>query len=131
MGRANEIFEIFDLFLGFGSIAASGFFYFIYKIVKERHTKFRNSTLYEGMVIEINNRTYPVVEYEKNGKTIQFTSSISVPGVKIGHRIDLEISPNGVARIKSNGHAAIQIGLLLTSIAFLVAGCIFIYKRFM
>lgn len=130
MGQAKEMFEALDLFFGFGAIASSGFFYFIYKIVKERQAKFRNSTSYEGVVIEINKRAYPVVEYEKNGKTIQFTSSINAPGAKIGQRIDLEISPNGEARIKSNGHAAIQIGLLLASIAFLVAGCIFLFKRF-
>jgi hypothetical protein len=130
MYQAKEMFDIFDLFFGVGSIASSGFFYFIYKIVKERQAKFRNSTSYDGVVIEINNRAYPVVEYERNGKTIQFTSGINAPGAKVGQRIDLELSPNGVARIKSNGHAAIQIGLLLTSIAFLVAGCIFLLKRF-
>ena len=130
MNQAKEMFEIFDLFFGFGSIASSGFFYFLYKIVKERQAKFGNSISHEGVVIELNGHAHPVVEYERNGKTIQFTSSINAPGVKVGQKIDLELSPNGVARIKSNGHAAIQTGLLLTSIAFLVAGCIFLFKRF-
>lgn len=127
---AENMFEIFDLFFGFGSIATSGFFYFIYRIAKERQEKFRDSILLEGVVTGLNGSAFPIVEYECNGKTIQFTSSINAPGVKIGQKIDVEVASNGVARIKSNGHAAIQVGLLLTSIAFLVAGCIFLLKRF-
>lgn len=130
MEKAKEIFDIFDLFFGFGSIAAAGFFYFMYKIMKERQVPFKNATSHEGVVIGLNNRAHPIIEYVSNGKTIQFTSSINAPGVKVGQSIDLELSPNGVVRIKSNGHAAIVIGLLLASLAFLVAGCIFLFKRF-
>ena len=130
MNQAKEMFEIFNLFFGFGSIVSSAFFYFIYRIAKERQARFAHSIPHEGVVVELSRYTYPVVEYERNGKTIQFTSSISAPGVKVGQKIDLELSTNGVARIKSNGHAAIQKGLLLTSIAFFVAGCIFLFKRF-
>ncbi len=131
MEKANALFEIFDLFLGFGAIAAAGFFYFIYKTVKERQTQFQHAVTQEGVVIDLTNRAYPVIEYERNGKTIQFTSNINAPGARVGKKIDLEISPKGIARIKSNGHAAIRIGLLLTAIAFLVAGGIFLTKRFM
>jgi hypothetical protein len=130
MNFAKDIFDIFDLFFGFGSIASAGFFYFLYKVVKERHEKFSNAISLEGVVIDFNAHAYPVVEYERGGKIIQFTSAINAPGAKVGQRIDLELSPNGVARIKSNGHAAIQKGLLLASIAFFVAGCFFLIKRF-
>ena len=130
MGQTKEMFEIFDLFFGFGSIVSAGFFYFIYKVMKERQAKFLNATSSEGLVIDLIHDGYPVIEYESKGKTIQFTSSINAPGVKVGQKIELELSPNGVARIKSNGHAAIKIGLLLASIAFLVVGCIFLFKRF-
>ena len=130
MNYAKDIFDIFDLFFGFGSIASAGFFYFISKVIKDRQEKFTNATTHEGIVIDLNYDAYPVIEYEISGKTIQFTSNINAPGAKVGQKIDLELSPNGVARIKSNGHAAIRIGLLLTSVAFLVAGCIFLLKRF-
>lgn len=131
MEKADELFEIFDVFFGFGAIAAAGFFYFIYITMKQRQAQFQHAVTQEGLIIELTNRAYPVIEYERDGKTIQFTSSINAPGARVGQKIDLEISPKGVARIKSNGHAAIQIGLLLTAIAFLVAGGIFLTKRFM
>ncbi len=130
MEQAKDILNIFDLFFGFGSIVSAGFFYFIYQAMKERHDKFKNSISHEGIVIDAGHRSHPVIEYESGGKTIQFTSSLNAPGVKAGQKIDLELSQNGVARIKSNGHTAILIGLMLTSVTFLVAGCIFLLNRF-
>jgi len=130
MWEANAIDGVFELFWGFGGLASTGFFYFIYRLVAGRQAQFRRATALEGLIIEVGPRSYPVVEYEKDGKTHQFRSGLSAPGAQVGQRIDIEVSPNGVARIRSNGHTVIARGLLIASIACLVAGCVALAVRF-
>ncbi len=130
MDQAQSIFEVFDLFFGFGSLASAGFFFFLHRVVRKRQVSFQNATSHEGVIIELGGRRRPVVEYEFGGKTIQFQSSLNTPGAKVGQRIDLELSPNGTARIESSGHATIATGLLLTSLAFSLAVCYFLVERF-
>lgn len=129
MDQVQSVFEVFDLFLGFGSLAAAGFFFFLYRLARDRQVSFQNATPHEGVIIEIIGRQRPVIEYEFGGKTIQFRSSLNAPGAKVGQRVDLELSTSGTARIKSSGHAVITTGLLLTSLAFALTGCYFLIER--
>lgn len=129
MNGIDNIFDIFEIFFGFGSIAAAGFFYFLYKIIRSRQEAFRHASSCEGVIIS-RVRNYPVVEYEYNGVKRQFQSTISAPGARVGQKIDLQVTKDGTARIVASGHAAIRIGLLAASIAFVVAGFIFLFQRF-
>ena len=124
------MFDVFDVFFGFGSLAGAGFFLFLYKLVKDRHEPFRNALAGEGVITAVTARQYPVIEYQRDGKTVQFRSDLSAPGARVGQRIDIEIDPQGAARIRSSGHGVIKAGLLVSSVAFAVTGIVFLVKRF-
>lgn len=128
----EEITSIFDIFLGAGGIAAALFFLFLYRLVRSRDAKFSDALTCPGVIIDVDRvgrgYYYPVIEYSRDGKTIQFRSDLSVAGAAVGEVIELELSADGVARVKSKGHPVIRVGLGLMAACFFIIGVVFLAR---
>jgi hypothetical protein len=95
--------------LALASVAAP-FFIGVICAVLVRHLRkenkdFCDSILIEGVIIDIVdhvNSLYPIIEYNKEGESVQFTSRLATLNGRIGDNVTVEVSPSGRARIESN-----------------------------
>ena len=126
----NTLFNLFFSIAAFVSVMLIGY---IRKILKQRNTLFMNAENTTGTVLSISrkqNLSLPVIEYQYNNKTIQFTATVTAESIKEGQSVELQIAPDGTARIKAS-LSNFMLHVLSASMAvFFILGCSFVYNKF-
>jgi ABC-type multidrug transport system fused ATPase/permease subunit len=135
ISRDNMSFNtLFNLFFAIAAFATVFFIGYIRKILKQRNTLFVNAETTTGTVLSVARKqslSLPIIEYENNGKTIQFTSAVTAETIKEGQTVELQIAADGTARIKSSVSNFMLHILSASMILFFVLGCLFIYDKFL
>ncbi len=126
----NTLFNLFFAIAAFASVALIGY---IRKTLKQRNTLFMKAENATGTVLSISrkqNLSLPVIEYQYNNKTIQFTAAVTAESIKEGQSVELQIAPDGTARIKAS-LSNFMLHVLSASMAvFFILGCSFVYDKF-
>ncbi|MCK5917932.1 MAG: hypothetical protein KAG34_05880 [Cocleimonas sp.] len=125
---------LFNLFFSIAAFAAVFLIGYIREILKQRNTLFNDAETTTGTVLSVTRKqslSLPVIEYENNGKTIQFTSAVTAESIKEGQRIELQIAADGTARIKSPVSNFMLHILSASMLLFFILGCFFVYNKFL
>lgn len=124
---------LFNLFFSVAAFASVLLIWHIRKILKQRNTLFIDAESITGTVLSISRRqnlSLPVIEYQYNNKTMQFTAAVTAKSIKEGQIVELQIAVDGTARIKASV-SNFMLHVLSTSMAvFFVLGCSFVYDKF-
>ena len=126
----NTIFNLFFAIAAFGSVLLIGY---IRQILRQRNSLFMNAETTTGTVLSVSRKqtlSLPVIEYQYNNKTIQFTSAVTAESIKEGQSVELQIAPDGTARIKAPvSHFMLHV-LSASMAVFFILGCLFVYDKF-
>ena len=76
------------------------------------------------------NLSVPLIEYEHNGKIIQFSSAVSSTSIKEGQAIELQLASDGSARVSTPSSNFMPHVLSASMVVFFVLGCLFTYDKF-
>ncbi len=131
--QAKALFDSVETIFGVAASGGALFFLFLYWVSHRQNRHFRHASVQEGTIIDViafGRRARPVVAFEHNGKTIQFTSSLAAPGCLVGQRIDLDVTAKGTARIRSSGHSALPLFLLVASVVLAIVASVLLTGRF-
>ncbi|HIO92926.1 MAG TPA: hypothetical protein EYG68_08825 [Leucothrix mucor] len=124
---------LFNLFFSLAAFACVFFIAHIRGIIKTRNTLFHNAETTTGKVISVthkNTLSLPVIEYEHEGKTIQFTSAVTAASIKEGQSIELQLASDGSARVSTPPSNFMVHVLSASMLVFFVLGCLFVYDKF-
>lgn len=127
----NTIFNLFFAVAAFATVFLIGY---IRKILKQRNSLFTNAETTTGTVLSVTRKqslSLPVIEYENNGKTIQFTSAVTAETIKEGQTVELQIAADGTARIKASVSNFMLHILSASMLMFFILGCVFVYDKFL
>ena len=86
-----------------------------------------------GSVISVARKgslSVPLIEYEREGKTIQFSSAVSSTSIKEGQAIELQLASDGSARVSVPTSNFMLHVLSASMVVFFVLGCLFTYDKF-
>jgi ABC-type multidrug transport system fused ATPase/permease subunit len=128
---SNTIFNLFFAVAAFATVFLIGY---IRKILKQRNSLFVNAETTMGTVLSVTRKqslSLPVIEYENNGKTIQFTSAVTAETIKEGQTVELQIAADGTARIKASVSNFMLHILSASMLMFFILGCLFVYDKFL
>ncbi len=128
-----NINTLFNLFFAIAAFASVAFIGYIRKTLKKRNALFIKAENTTGTVLSISrkqNLSLPVIEYQYNNKTLQFTAVVTAQSIKEGQSIQLQIAPDGTARVKAS-LSNFMLHVLSASMAvFFILGCSFVYHKF-
>lgn len=128
-----ELDTLFNLLVTLVAFAAVGFIGFIRTKLKARNKMFESSQDFKGTVLSVTKKqslSLPIIQYKKGNKTFQFTSAVSANSVKEGQLVDVQVAPNGIARLKGSS-SNLTLHILSASMAlFFVLACLFVYNKF-
>ena len=126
----NTVFNLFFSVAAFATVLLIGY---IRNSLKQRNILFANAEITTGTVLSVTRKqslSLPVIEYENNGKTIQFTSAVTAESIKEGQTVELQIAPDGTARIKASVSNFMLHILSASMLMFFILGCLFTYNKF-
>jgi len=124
---------LFNLFFSFAAFASVFYIWHIRGIIKKRNILFQDAKMTMGRVISVSrkgNLSVPLIEYEHEGKVIQFSSAVSSTSVKEGQTIELQLAPDGSARVATPSSQFMLHVLSASMVVFFVLGCLFVYDKF-
>ena len=125
---------IFNILVVIVAFACVGFIGFIRSKLKARNTLFASSENFEGTVLSVTKKqslSLPIIQYKKGGKTFQFTSAVTADSVKEGQKVEIQVAPNGTARIKGTSSNAMLHVLTASMALFFILACMFSYNKFL
>ncbi len=131
MDNINTLFNLFFAIAAFASVAFIGY---IKKTLKQRNALFMKAENATGTVLSISrkqNLSLAVIEYQYNNKTIQFTTAVTAQSIKEAQSVQLQIAPDGTARIKASLSDFMLHVLTASMVVFFILGCSFVYHKFL
>ncbi len=124
---------IFNLFFAIAAFATVLLIAHVKKRLKQRNSLFLNAETITGTVLSVSHKqglSLPIIEYQYNNKTIQFTAIVAAKSIKEGQSIELQIASDGSARIKASVSNFMLHVLSASMLVFFILGCLFIYNKF-
>lgn len=127
----NTLFNLFFAIAAFASVLLVGS---VRKRLKQRNTLFAGADTTIGTVLSVTRKqslSLPVIEYQHNNKTIQFTAAVTAQSIKEGQSIEVQIAPDGTARITASASHFMLHVLSASMLLFFILGCLFVYNKFL
>jgi hypothetical protein len=124
---------LFNLFFAVAAFATVLFIGYIRKRLQQRNTLFTDANTTIGTVLSVTRKqslSLPIIEYQYNNKTVQFTAAVTAQSIKEGQSIEVQIATDGTARIKATVSNFMLHVLSASMVVFFILGCLFVYNKF-
>ncbi|MCK5901885.1 MAG: hypothetical protein KAG28_01940 [Cocleimonas sp.] len=124
---------LFNLFFSFAAFATVFFIAHIRTVLQQRLAHFADAKTTTGTVISMTrkqNLGLPLIEYQYQDKTAQFTATVSAGSLKQGQTIEIQIASDGSARIAGSSSPFMLHVLSASMLVFFILGCTFTYDKF-
>ncbi len=121
-----------DLVSGVAFLAAGIVPFRLFRFLRNRNIQFENSTIVEGTIIALQKTrhgAFPTIEFERSNKRIQFRNHSSIHGAEIGQLIDIQLTPDGEARVSQSDNAFVPYVALILAIIVSIVGVFLIIKE--
>ncbi len=133
----NDTDTLFNLLFGWGFVIIAVLLFLILIVAVRGIFAFKNAKVIKGTVVglsDIGELSLPTIEYQTEGKTLQFKTKTPLVDLKLGQALELQLGASNEARIfdpdQSNSPPKILFLITILLSIFSVKGCLFLQTLF-
>ena len=128
---------MFNLLFGWAFVAITILLFLIFIVALRSILEYKNAEIIKGKIIkiaDIGELSLPTVEYQIEGKTVQFRTKTPLLNLEVGQSIDVQVAKSKEARIYEKGRPEKVPTIMFMATAllafFVVKSCLFLLTLF-